>query len=368
MGLEASPPSYDNLTLLAQGSDSISIFNPPTPVVPTQPIAGPSKARSKPSTSKSKSKPSETSSRISTRKRNAKKSKQFVTSDEDEGDAKSSGEEEEEEADFSAGSSSDDELAQLSEEPVPKVTRNTRMTRKRKAQEEELNDNERPAQKKKVVEAVVDDFGKGGKRGKAKGKGKEKEKEKETETEKEKEKEGEKKKTGGKEKKEKEKEKEKTQGVRPSKISDGVWVAAQGITNSIQSLDDSSNDSLLDLPIPPNATKELRDLRELVLHLPSSLPEGKDGEPIATSFYNEAPWSKELSSPDSWEHWDGSLNTILQKRPPETPDQFVDKLVKKGPKGTAALYKVLAHVMEHVVDPIMLDGKIMRLVDAIHQK
>jgi hypothetical protein len=41
-------------------------------------------------------------------------------------------------------------------------------------------------------------------------------------------------------------------------------------------------------------------------------------------------------------------------------------VVKRGKKGTEALYRALAHVMEKVVfDPEMLDGKILCLNSAI---
>ncbi|THU89885.1 hypothetical protein K435DRAFT_864831 [Dendrothele bispora CBS 962.96] len=50
-------------------------------------------------------------------------------------------------------------------------------------------------------------------------------------------------------------------------------------------------------------------------------------------------------------------------------EAYRSRLVKRGPKGTEALYRVLALVMEKVVvDPDMLDGKIGRLTDAIRKK
>ncbi|THU76634.1 hypothetical protein K435DRAFT_813216 [Dendrothele bispora CBS 962.96] len=70
----------------------------------------------------------------------------------------------------------------------------------------------------------------------------------------------------------------------------------------------------------------------------------------------------------AWEHWNGVLDTLIQKRRTETMEAYRSRLVKRGPKGTEALYRVLAHVMEKVVAaPDMLDGKIGRLTDAIRK-
>jgi hypothetical protein len=123
------------------------------------------------------------------------------------------------------------------------------------------------------------------------------------------------------------------------------------------------------LPIPANATPELKELRELVLALPSNLEEGKEGDPIASICYSESAWRLELSSGEAWEYWDGKLNTLLQKPTSESQQEYVNKLVKWGITGTVALYRVLAHVMECVVaSPILLDGKIQRVIDAIKEK
>ncbi|KAK7441373.1 hypothetical protein VKT23_016620 [Stygiomarasmius scandens] len=123
-----------------------------------------------------------------------------------------------------------------------------------------------------------------------------------------------------------------------------------------------------DLPVPPNATMKLLMLRALIPHLPNDLGEAKDSDTIATC-YHDGTWTPELSLPQAWETWNGILDTVTQRLPTETEQEYLDKVVKSGKKGTEALYRAFAHVMEHVVmDPDMLEGKIDRIIAAIEKK
>ncbi|THU79198.1 hypothetical protein K435DRAFT_875758 [Dendrothele bispora CBS 962.96] len=120
------------------------------------------------------------------------------------------------------------------------------------------------------------------------------------------------------------------------------------------------------LPLPTNANESIRTLRTYLLKLPDTLEDGQDVDELAQHCYQEGPWADTLSNGDAWEHWNDILDMMIQKCPIETMEAYQSRLVKRGPKGTEALYRVLAHVMEKVVVvPDMLDGKIGRVIDAI---
>jgi hypothetical protein len=359
MGLEASPPDYGNLTLLgtAQDISSLSPFQPQLEITP-EPQPGPSKSKSK---TKPKPKPKSKPSKPKSSKASGKR-KRVELSDEEEEDAKSSDEEETSEGYEADGKCDDDEdeLDELPEEPIPQTSM---VTRKRKAAAgAALEDKEMATSKKKGKEQVTTRE-KGGKKGKEQVTLKEKggKKAKGNDARKEK----------AKERKELEGEGKKDNQLRPRPQTTRIITLPKtpSKTSVREGIADGEGDiDFAVLPIPSNATPEIRELRDLVLRLPATLAEGKDGDAIATSFYTETTWGADLSGPDSWEHWDRELNTHLQKSGSESQETYVDKLVKCGPKGTEALYRVLAHVMENVIDPVMLDGKIMRIVQAIYEK
>ncbi|THU78628.1 hypothetical protein K435DRAFT_887023 [Dendrothele bispora CBS 962.96] len=127
----------------------------------------------------------------------------------------------------------------------------------------------------------------------------------------------------------------------------------------------SAHSSAAILPLPTNAPECMRILHSLVLKLPPSLEQPQDDDPLA-ALYREEPWGEDMSTRDAWETWNGILDTLLQKRSMETQEEYNARLVKGGKKGTEALYRALAHVMEKVVfDPDMLEGKVLRLNGAI---
>ncbi|THU75494.1 hypothetical protein K435DRAFT_880722, partial [Dendrothele bispora CBS 962.96] len=125
----------------------------------------------------------------------------------------------------------------------------------------------------------------------------------------------------------------------------------------------------IELALPKNANEAIRALRTCLLKLLDTLEEAQDDDEITAHCYQEGPWSAELSAPDAWEHWNGVLDTVIQKRSTESVEVYESRLVKGGKKGTRALYRVLAHVMENVViNPDMLDGKIERVIGAIKSR
>ncbi|THV00895.1 hypothetical protein K435DRAFT_854278 [Dendrothele bispora CBS 962.96] len=124
-----------------------------------------------------------------------------------------------------------------------------------------------------------------------------------------------------------------------------------------------------ELPLPTNANEPIQTLRTYVLKLPDYLEDGQDVDEVTQHCYHEGLWADALSNGDAWEHWNGVLDMLIQKRPTETMEAYRSRLVKRGPKGTETPYRVLAYVMEKVVvAPDMLDGKIGRLTDAIRKK
>ncbi|THV01161.1 hypothetical protein K435DRAFT_854016 [Dendrothele bispora CBS 962.96] len=211
-------------------------------------------------------------------------------------------------------------------------------------------------------------------KGKKKGKGKEKEKEKEKERDRER----------GKGKgKEKEKGKGKgkeTEHTRPRSTrlaaANATAAATKSPTRPVNE-PDNGNDMDVDvsagpistsasLPLPTNANESIRTLRTYLLKLPDTLEDGQDVDELAQHCYQEGPWADMPSNGDALEHWNGILDMMIQKRTMETMEAYQSRLVKRGPKGTEALYRVLAHVTEKVVVvPDMLDGKIGRVIDAI---
>jgi hypothetical protein len=124
-----------------------------------------------------------------------------------------------------------------------------------------------------------------------------------------------------------------------------------------------------ELHIPHNASACMLTLHSLVTLLPDSLEEAQDKDEVAMSCYRFGPWPNEMSTGEAWETWNGILDTLLQKRSTESQEEYNDRVVKGGEKGTRALYSALAHVMEKVVfDADMLEGKIMRVIEAVKTK
>ncbi|KAK7441364.1 hypothetical protein VKT23_016611 [Stygiomarasmius scandens] len=82
-----------------------------------------------------------------------------------------------------------------------------------------------------------------------------------------------------------------------------------------------SIDTPSNLPLPSNATESMCILKALVSALPETLEEGKDGDPIS-ALYREDPWGEEMLTSTSWEAWNSTLDTLLQKGPTETQDDF----------------------------------------------
>jgi hypothetical protein len=123
------------------------------------------------------------------------------------------------------------------------------------------------------------------------------------------------------------------------------------------------------LPNPQKDTDAFKVLRLLIGQFPDTLDEGTKDDDLARQCYSSIPWSADMSGPESWEYWNGNLDTLLQKRTDESQEDFEKKLVKKGEFGTVALYKALVHVGDNVVmDPEMLDGKIGRVINAIKNR
>ncbi|THU94089.1 hypothetical protein K435DRAFT_860911 [Dendrothele bispora CBS 962.96] len=124
-----------------------------------------------------------------------------------------------------------------------------------------------------------------------------------------------------------------------------------------------------ELPLPTNANEPIQTLHTYVPKLPDYLEDGQDVDEVTQHCYHEGLWADALSNGDAWEHWNGVLDMLIQKRLAETMEAYRSRLVKRGPKGTETPYRVLAYVMEKVVvAPDMLDGKIGRLTDAIRKK
>ncbi|KAK7461138.1 hypothetical protein VKT23_009065 [Stygiomarasmius scandens] len=394
-GLEAYPPQYSSAMPLV---DTILPF---TLEPEEQPVAeaGPSKPKHKPERQFSTSKRSKRS------KRKGQKAKA------DESSAESSDQSESEEDEFS-GDSSDDEEDELQEEPTPpstpKLKRGYKLNQYLEKELTEMSVSDKRRKMGQLAKLLRDDFdqenilarnrhlqkeaglsdavamlnhameaanaekGKGKQKGKARakdGNGKEKGKEKET---------------AELRRSTRHAAKDSSRAVHTHEeghITANVDSVGNDVPMSAIAGDVSVADADVpmavdkahvfvpnDLPVPPNATMKLLILRSLIPHLPKDLEEAKDSDVIAMCYHDKT-WTPELSSPEAWETWNGILDTVTQRHPTETEQQYVDKVVKYGKKGTEALYRALAHVMEHVVmDPDMLEGKIDRIIAAIEKK
>jgi hypothetical protein len=101
-------------------------------------------------------------------------------------------------------------------------------------------------------------------------------------------------------------------------------------------------------------------LLNAIHRIPLSVPEASRNHPFAQ-------FSGELKGcipegEDSWETWDGPLNTILQKELQE-----LEMLVTRGHYGISALHCFLQYlVTEHAVDSALFEGKIERLICAMN--
>ncbi|THV05339.1 hypothetical protein K435DRAFT_790165, partial [Dendrothele bispora CBS 962.96] len=124
---------------------------------------------------------------------------------------------------------------------------------------------------------------------------------------------------------------------------------------------------LVNLPRPIKTAPLLDDLRSLIIKLPLSVPEAGKESPWV-QFEGDA-WAIIPPSEDAWEQWNGILDTCLQVLPGQSLEDFEEKTVLRGPNGTAALYRALVYVSDHVVfDPDMLEGKLKRVITAIEKK
>ncbi|THU85281.1 hypothetical protein K435DRAFT_806024 [Dendrothele bispora CBS 962.96] len=134
------------------------------------------------------------------------------------------------------------------------------------------------------------------------------------------------------------------------------------LPNNPMEIDPStSSDSLL-LPMPVKKSALLEDLRSLVLTLPANVPKASSDSPWAV-FEGDG-WVVDEPGEDAWEEWNRTLDRLLQKSPTESLEDFQNKLVLRGPKGTPALFRALVYVSDKIVfDPSMLDGKVQQVIE-----
>jgi hypothetical protein len=107
------------------------------------------------------------------------------------------------------------------------------------------------------------------------------------------------------------------------------------------------------------ALQLLASLQKRIDSLPKDTSEAAHDHPLA-AFLGDPTGSVD-DGEDTWEKWDGLLNTLLQKSP-----EGLEKLVVVGQRGLGGFHWFLSYlVSEHKVQGCLLKGKMQWLFSAI---